>query len=307
MRQTTPSEMGCRPGPGMRRPRHILLVFVDGLGLPPGGVERSILAGHPALSGLLRDHCVPLDAGLGVDGVPQSATGQTALFTGVNAARRVGRHVEGFPTGPLRRILLEDNLFKRLLRMGGTCTFANAYVRRPGPSLPVLCRSATTVMTLAAFGDTRNREALCQGRAVYHDLTRESLARSGIGGVPRISEGEAAQHLVQILRTVDVCLFEYFLTDHAGHRRAGGEAEKTLASLDRFLGRLLELLDSGSELLLLTSDHGNIEEPGVRGHSRNQVPWAAWGRGAARALGLCSSILDVSPAIALLSGGGEST
>ena len=40
---------------------------------------------------------------LGIEGLPQSATGQTALFTGINAAQLLGRHLFGFPNQPFRR------------------------------------------------------------------------------------------------------------------------------------------------------------------------------------------------------------
>jgi hypothetical protein len=38
-----------------------------------------------------------LDASLCVPGLPQSATGQAALLTGLNAPELMGRHIEGFP------------------------------------------------------------------------------------------------------------------------------------------------------------------------------------------------------------------
>ena len=90
------------------KPAHILLLFVDGLGLPPEGVSNSHLAAFPTLVELLSANCVPLDATLGVPGMPQSATGQTALFTGVNAAQLLGRHVEGFPPARLRELLHQE-------------------------------------------------------------------------------------------------------------------------------------------------------------------------------------------------------
>ncbi len=246
---------------------------------------------------LLRNHCVPIDVHLDVPGVPQSATGQTALLTGVNAPSLVGAHVEGFPNAPLRRILEQDNVFTKLLARGQACTFANAYILARGPHLPLAFRSATTVSTLAAFGTTRNREELLAGRAVYHDLTRHTLAERGINGIPVICEEEAATHLLAIARSVRFCLFEYFLTDHVGHRGTDADKRSVLASLDRFLQHLLAGLDAERELLLLVSDHGNIEATDRRGHSHNPVPWLAVGCAAERALSDCSSLLDVTPKI----------
>jgi len=284
-------------------PERILLVFVDGLGVPPGALEDSVYGPCPTLRALLRDSSGRLDATLGVPGMPQSATGQTALFTGVNAAQRVGAHVEGFPNAHLRACLERENLFLKLHRAGRTCTFANAYATMPGAQLPMAFRSVTTVCALAAFGRTRDRDSLLAGRAVYHDLTRETLPSRGIEGVPVIAEEEAARHLLSVFRSVDFCLFEYFRTDHVGHRGTIPEIQRVLASLDRFLGAVAAGLDKRSELLLLTSDHGNIEAPQLRGHTANVVPWVCLGRGVARARNGCRSILDVTPKILELLGG----
>lgn len=278
------------------RPR-ILMLFVDGMGMPACPLEESVYAPFPNLCFLFRNHCRPVDARLGVEGIPQSATGQTSIFTGINAARYMGRHVEGFPPRPLRCLLEKTNLFDHLTQAGLRCAFANAYVRRRGMDLPMVHRSVTTVMTLAALGETRNRDALLSSQAVYHDLTRGNLLRQGVKDVPIISEHDAAEHLVHIMRTVDLCLFEYFLTDHAGHGRSDAPVTEILGSLDRFLGSLLALLDFAREWLILVSDHGNIEDTAHRGHTDNPVPWIVYGDGAGELLERCASILDITPAL----------
>lgn len=280
------------------RPAHIQLVFVDGLGLPPEAIGESVYRGLPALERLLSPSCcVPLDASLGVPGTPQSATGQTAIFTGVNAAGRLGRHCEGFPGPDLRALIEAGNLFSWLQQAGRRCAFANAYARRPGADLPLLFRSVTTVMTLHALGVTRNREELLAGQAVYHDVTRQTLPALGVQDVPVVSESVAARHLVSVMRSVDVCLFEYFLTDHAGHRGSEGERRLVLETLDGFLAAFLAAMSPATELLLLVSDHGNIEVRGGRRHSLNPVPWSAYGCASAQALCGMASLLDVTPKI----------
>ena len=285
------------------RPAHIQVLFVDGLGLPEEPIAQSVYAGLPALERLLSPPCcVPLDAGLGIAGIPQSATGQTAIFTGVNAAARLGRHCEGFPGPELRALIQSDNLFSRLLAAGRRCTFANAYAIRPGSALPLLFRSVTTVMTLCTLGTTRNREELLAGRAVYHDVTRRSLAALGGGDIPDVSEAVAAGHLLEVMRSVDVSLFEFFLTDHAGHRGTEAERRQVLQTLDRFVGAFMQGLDPRTELLLLVSDHGNIETRTGRGHSCRPVPWSAFGCAAAEALAGATSLLDVTPKVLRLAG-----
>ncbi len=288
------------------RPARVLMLFVDGLGLPAGPLSESVYAGCPALLRLLSPPaCVPLDACLGVPGLPQSATGQTALFTGVNAAQRLGRHCEGFPGPELRAVIESGNLFSRLIAAGRRCAFANAYVVRPGGALPYGFRSVTTVMTLHALGQTRGREDLLAGRAVFHDITRHTLPAAGVSGIPCVSEAAAARDLLGVLRSVDLCLFEFFLTDHAGHRGSDQERGAVLSALDRFAAALLDGIDPVSELLLLVSDHGNIEDRERRGHTRNPVPWSAWGCGAGAALDGMASLLDVTGRVLALMGVGE--
>jgi hypothetical protein len=288
------------------RPAHIQLMFVDGLGLPPEPLNESAYGGLPALGRLLSPAaCVPLDACLGVPGTPQSATGQTAIFTGINAARRLGRHCEGFPGADLRALIEAGNLFSRLQQAGRRCAFANAYATRPGADLPLLFRSVTTVMTLQALGATRNRAELLAGHAVYHDVTRHTLAALGVPEVPVVTESAAAEHLLSIARSVDVCLFEYFLTDHAGHRGSDLERRRVLESLDAFLAAFMAAMDPTTELLLLVSDHGNIEVRGGRRHSLNPVPWSAYGCGSAEALCGMTSLLDVTRRVLTLAGTGS--
>jgi hypothetical protein len=278
-------------------PSRCLLLFVDGLGIPSGTDSMVRAEVCPTLDRLLRTACTPLDARLDTPGVPQSATGQTAIFTGVNAAREVGGHKEGFPDARLRKIITRDNLFKRVLAAGKRCLFANAYLRMPVERIPLPFRSVTTVMTYDALGKTQTREDLLRGLAVHHDLIRESLPKRGIHDIPEISEKEAAGHLLAAGRTVDLCLFEFFLTDHVGHRGTEDDARAILQRLDRFLAALVQGLDSGNELLLIVSDHGNIESSESRHHTCNPVPWIAVGHGSQQALAGMTSLLDVTPRI----------
>jgi len=73
-------------------------------------------------------------------------------------------------------------------------------------------------------------------------------------------------------------------------------AENVLKSLDRFFARLIELIDPKRDLLLVTSDHGNLEDLSTKGHTRNPVPLVAFGRGASHFRDV-TSITGVTPAI----------
>ena len=278
-------------------PTHVLLILVDGLGIPECNLDESVYAACPAIRRLMSKHAVATDPTLNTPGIPQSATGQTAILTGVNAAQLLGRHMSGFPNRELRDIIERGNIFRKLLDRGRSCVFANAYVRARERKLPATLQSVTTVATLAAFDQPLAADALAAGRAVYHDLTHEWLHAHGNADFPVIPESEAATNLARVVRDVDFTLFEYFLTDHAGHRGTPQEQQEVLRSLDRFLSALLALWDTRRDLLLLVSDHGNIEAPDVTRHTRNPVPFCAWGCGAAAARHGVRSIVDVTPRI----------
>lgn len=254
-----------------RRRRPVLMLMVDGFGLPPQGLADSVYARFAPKEFCRRlATATPVDATMGVPGAPQSATGQTALFTGVNAAQLMGRHQPGFPGPSLRRLLEQDSLFAHLRQAGQTVAFANAYVRFSLEELTKLrlC-SATTVMTQAALGAVRGREELLAGQAVYHDLTRRTLAE--VKPIPLCSPRQAAHHLLDLATNHDFTLFEYFLTDHAGHRQDETALAQVLAELGEFCCELFET-PAQRCTILLTSDHGNCEDLSASSHTCNPVP-----------------------------------
>jgi hypothetical protein len=279
----------------------VLLIFVDGLGMGCSDPERNpIHAGaFPALHSLLGGHAVPVDVCMGVAGLPQSATGQTALLTGVNAAQAVGRHVEGFPGARLREIICEHNIFLQMRRRGLTSTFANAYfVANSDEVNSRRIQSVTTVATLSAFGAVRESQAMARNEAVYQDLTREGLREKGYDG-PLVTPAESARHLLAIAREHHLTLFEYFQTDRAGHKREPAYVRRALGLLDEFLAELLERRPAEMDLVL-TSDHGNIEDLSLAGHTLNPVPFAAMGPHATRLKAAVGSITDITPALLAL-------
>ena len=93
-----------------------------------------------------------IDACLGVDGVPQSATGQTTLFTGQNAAEILGHHYPAFPTASLQKILKKHSFLKQLTDLGVSCTFVNPFTEAYFELVKAGKRkhSASTLSTLAA-------------------------------------------------------------------------------------------------------------------------------------------------------------
>lgn len=277
----------------------MLMVFVDGLGIGPANQARNPVRDDvcPNLMQLMREACVPIDACLGVPGLPQSATGQTTLLTGINAAAHVKRHVEGFPGNLLKALIKRHNIFSLVAARGLTATFANAYHVSGTAALRRQRRhSVTTVAALSGLGTVRTTKDLLDNKAVYHDLTRVSLRDRGYTG-PLVSPTEAARHLIRIATHHHLTLFEFFATDRAGHRAELPGAASCLASLDRFLGALLSWVRTHHGLLVLTSDHGNIEDQSTPAHTRHPVPFIADGPGAASLLKSVHSLVDVTPAL----------
>ena len=279
--------------------RKVLMIFVDGLGLgrddPKNNPVNATVC--PNLITAFRDHTIPIDACLGVQGIPQSATGQTALLTGINASQRVGRHVEGFPGPALRAIIEDHNIFKQLSHKGITSTFANGYLAKTAEEVHQhRVKSVTTVSALSAFGDVRRAHELAARKAVSHDLTREALVKRGYTG-EFITPVEAASDLIEITKQHAFTLFEFFQTDRAGHECDLATAQNVLKKLDEFIKHLLELADSSEILVVLTSDHGNIEDLSVRTHTKNPIPFLAYGPGGAEIRSKVSDLTHITPAL----------
>lgn len=284
----------------IRHAPRALFILVDGLGIGAEDPTRNPVhsGACPFLREMIERHSVPVDAAMGVPGIPQSATGQTALFTGVNAAREVGRHVEGFPGPALRVIIRRHNLYDALIRRGYSATFANAYFMDDVDEVRKRRhQSVTTVAALKAFGVVRGRGEMLQGRAVYQDLTRASLRERGYEG-PLVSPVQSGRDLAALAADHDFTVFEYFQTDRVAHKGTREDAKAVLAQFDMFLKEAARFVDASPDhLFLLTSDHGNIEEAGTPLHSINPVPLVAVGRGAEWMREGVKSLPDFVPAV----------
>src|SRR5690625_153166 len=92
----------------------------------------------------------------------------------------------------------------------------------------------------------------------------------------------------------DLLLFEYYLTDKAGHEQNMKMAQGYLNVIDSFLQALL-MSKKESDTLVVCSDHGNIENLSVKTHTRNPVPLIVAGE--TESFREAESILDVTPGI----------
>ena len=276
----------------------VIFLFIDGVGLRGSATDNPVNREVcPTLCRLFADHARPIDACLGVEGLPQSATGQATMMTGVNCAEAMGRHCEGFPGPNLRAIIERNNLFLELKRRGKKTCFADAYLIDELDNLTARrFKSVTTVMALTTPETISTIEDLASERALTQDLTHETI-QERYPELPVISPQRAAEQLFRLAQNYDFTLFEFFQTDVSGHSMDYARACAVLRLYDRFLSALLRYTEAAHLTLVMTSDHGNIEAIGERSHTLNPVPFAAAGSGEDFLRSRVSSLADVTPAL----------
>ncbi|WP_165875815.1 peptidase [Hazenella coriacea] len=281
----------------------VILLFIDGVGLgeeaeynpwfsydPP--FFKEILNGN-----YLTHHSVgkygseilllATDSKLGVEGIPQSATGQAAIFTGNNAPKMLGRHMSGLPFRRLRNWVKEDNIYLQLQAKDWSATFANSYTQEyfARPATQRGWVSVTTAALQSSGQPIRYFSELLAGEAVYHDITRQTLKKV-LPDVNEITPEQAARDCLGIARQAEVVIHEFFLSDRAGHKRDPQLISWVIETYDRFLGELTKR-KATNDTIVLVSDHGNSEDLRVPTHTENPVPTLIIGdTGAIEELGL---------------------
>lgn len=284
----------------------VLLFFVDGLGIGTRGPHNPLdgLADAEPLA-VFQDETpltpfsgvvVHTDPRLGTEGRPQSASGQTTILTGINAPALLGYHKQGFPNAAMREIIAEYSIFLQLKNAGiAPATFANAYTSRFFDERPRWV-SATTAAVEAAGLRFRTLEDLKDNRAVYQDFTNQVIIERGEDIAPR-SPARAAEVLESIVAENCFTLYEYFITDKIGHKQDFEAARTVLQNLAAFIRALLDGIDLTRTSVILTSDHGNIEDLSSRNHTLNDVPTIVWGADRERIANRIKSLADITPAI----------
>lgn len=270
----------------------LFFLFLDGVGLGEEDPARNPFAAAvmPSLRALLegrqlvlsaapfegrRATLLALDPCLGVEGAPQSASGQATILTGRNVPAEIGGHYGPKPNPPIREILRQDSLFHRVLARGGTAALLNAYPPRYFQAIDSRHRiySAIPLAATAAGLSLMTAEDLQAGRALSADFTAEGwAAQPGFPPAPILTPSAAGQSLARLSAAYDLAWFDYWLSDYAGHRGTPEAAIDLLQAFDSVLGGLVEEWGEREDLVLLTSDHGNLEDLTARGHTRNPVP-----------------------------------
>jgi 2,3-bisphosphoglycerate-independent phosphoglycerate mutase len=215
-----------------------------------------------------------LDPCLGVPGIPQSATGQATLLTGINVPAALGYHYGPKPNQPVARLLQNGTLFHKLTEKHWKISLLNAYPPTYFRAIESGHRifSAIPLVTTRAGIALNTMDDLLNGKALSADFTglgwRERL---GIANTPLLTPEQAGERMATLAGESDLSFFEYWLSDYAGHKQDMDNACDLLETFDRVLAGLISNWNQEDGLILITSDHGNLEDLSTRRHTRNPV------------------------------------
>ena len=290
----------------------VLFVFIDGIGIgtndsenplaSPGLKSFSFFSGkngiHSDCEEIISDQKLfkKIDANIGVDGLPQSGTGQTSLFTGINASKKIGKHFGPYPHSKIKPLLKKKSLFHKVLEEGLNPHFLNAYPDIFFKKSEQRNRwSCTTLMTKLAGLPLNRLEDVLNGDAITAEIIQSAWKNMLNLDVPEIVPEDASKRVLNALSKHDLVLYEYYLTDKAGHEMDRQIADQILGVLDRFLLYIIQNFDADKDTLIITSDHGNLEDLSTKTHTRNPVPVFVLGN--TKPFKNTKSILDITPAI----------
>ncbi len=266
----------------------LAFLFVDGLGLsqdPRSPLKRLKLPVLQALSGgfsrqaFNQPHLAyrVLDAGLGVEGLPQSGTGQTTLLTGHNAAQMLGHHQGPHPLSKLQTLLREESIQVWAVQRGRWVWHANGYRQE---YLEKVQKSRRNL--LSAFGYAA-RVAGLKLLPLEHPLALPPAFWP---------EPQAAgRRFARLAEAHHLTILENWALDYAAHRQPES-LEARFLELEGFLQGFLEARSRAT--LILAADHGNAEEPWHPQHTQNPVPLIVCGPLAPLLPEMCS-LADLAP------------
>jgi len=276
---------------------HFLFFFIDGIGLGPDDPESNpfaraempnlinLLGGHRLVKDTLdsnngfeiseRATLIELDAALDVDGYPQSASGQAAILTGINIPKTLGYHYGPKPNPEIKDLLKNKTIFHQLKDRGFRTALLNAYPQgyfdriESGRGLP----GAVAMAALQAEIPLKTTVDLIEGKAMSADFTGDGWRdHLHIADIPTLTHHNAGKRLTELSWDYDFAFFEYWISDYAGHRADMVKSCILLETFDAVLGGLLATWNDTRGLILITSDHGNLEDMNTRRHTLNAVP-----------------------------------
>jgi len=294
---------------------NVLMVFLDGVGIGKTDYQfnpffkygfktfKNIFGSIPSLDKQKLTNgthfLFPTDANLGVEGLPQSGTGQASLFCGFNAPKFVGKHFGPYPYSTTIPILEKQSLLIHFRNKTAGSYFANAYPKaffdyvKSGRT-----RLSVTTLTCQLTGIKLNQVSdVRAGKALTAELTNERWNQRLGYKLKVIKPKTAARRLLRIAENYKFTLYEYYLSDHIGHLRLANEFEKIFTELDEFLFTLLNEADSKKMTLIVCSDHGNLEDLSVKTHTRNPALTISAGKSAKEIAESVTDITQVKQAI----------
>ena len=115
--------------------------------------------------------------------------------------------------------------------------------------------------------------------------------------VELLSAPAAAMILATLVAEHRFTLYEYFITDKIGHAQDMNAARVALRQLALFIRSLLTDIDLNRTTVIVTSDHGNIEDLSSRNHTLNAVPTIIWGAQRDAVARRISNLADITPAV----------
>ena len=278
---------------GPRANRFVHIFFLDGVGLGTTDAEVNPFASAqmPHVAALLgredwyvagngvlssdRATLAPADATLSVPGRPQSATGQATILSGRNVPLLVGEHYGPKPNGAVANVIQQGTLFDEVAAAGGRAALITPYPQGYFDSINSGKRlySAVPLAVTNAGWSLFTYDDLRHGRAVSPNFTNEGW-RDFLGhdDIEIMTSFDAGKRIAAIAGGYDLSFFEHWPSDRSGHRGPLSDAVRHLERIDEAIGGLLAGWPDERGVLIITSDHGNIEEKNHRQHTRNPVP-----------------------------------
>ena len=244
---------------------------------------------------------VAIDPNVGVEGLPQSATGQAMLLTGINISAELGYHYGPKPNPEVAAYLNDGTLFSRFTKAGKKAALLNAYPPRYFEGIDSgkrLYSSIPLAVTNAGLELFRHEDYFA-GRALSADFTGDGWRTMlGFTDAPVMGAPQAGRKLATLAKDYDFSLFEYWASDYAGHHQEMDKAVELMEIFDGVLGGLVEEMND-ELLVLITSDHGNMEDLSTRRHTDANVPALVIGQKSARDEFTrdMNKITDIAPAI----------
>ncbi|MDE2951597.1 MAG: hypothetical protein OXT68_12640 [Chloroflexota bacterium] len=295
---------------------HILALFLDGIGLGADDpkINPFAVADLPTLHGLsngkrwlantepVTGHnavFTPTDACLGVAGRPQSGTGQASLLTGLNVPKLIGQHYGPKPNQETREIIARHSYFKSLGERGKTARLLTAY---PPRLLKDFARGKTLRSSIqqAAYESGEDHfsvDDVVEKRALTAEWTTAGWQHHlGIPRLPDYSPRQAGQLLARLSRNYDFAFHSHWLTDRIGHRGPFARGVNLLETFDEVMAGALDEWRSDEGLIVVVSDHGNMEDLSTRRHTLNMVPTLVVGERAGDFAEDYKSLTDFVPA-----------